>query len=176
MANEGAINSYFLGDLVRQQEFSSKTNILFLKNIPIIVADRSCLFSYQLGLGMKNWYDPYFIGISPNNLGLEANNNPLRKSFTNFLTWSIHLPQRAIIWDPVLLLFMYGAALGYGIMKKEAKLIGFVTLIIANVPVLAVIGVSNDYRYLYMMALGIYFIPALVFEVHQAADASPKIG
>lgn len=164
VSNKAHIDQYFLGNTKHQVEFVSRTNALFIKNVPLVMADRVCLFAYQLGLGMQGWYDPYYVGITSNDIGYVSRVGSITPLFTDFMAWSIHLPQRAILWNHFLTALLYLAAFVYGLTRKSTRICGYVTILCINLPVLAIIGVSNDYRYLYLLTLGVFFLPGVIIS------------
>jgi len=174
MANRSTVDSYFANNNLYQKDFASKSNQLFLKNLPVLMADRTCLVAYQLGFGMKGWYDPFYIGVSSNKMDYIPRSSFITAPFTDFFYWSIHLPQRVIFWNHALALMFYAAAFVYGIVRKSARIMGFVSIICINVPLLVLVGVSNDYRYLYMLTLGVLFLPGLILSDKSAISLKDK--
>jgi hypothetical protein len=166
-SNRQQIQNYF-NNKSAQNVFIKESNFLILKNMPIVIADRGCLLSYQVGLGVKNWYDPYYSGVVQNDLGFTARESQVRSSFEKYLAWTAHIPQRLVFWNHLLSLILYIVAVIYGIWRNNKAIIGFCLLIIVNVPVLAAIGVSNDFRYLYMLTLGIFFLPGIIMAYNNS--------
>jgi hypothetical protein len=147
-------------DKTLEQNFNQLFIRLVQRNIFFVVKDRWCLFNHLIGLGEEKRSYLFASAINPNDLGLhERTPGRLHQVLLQYLLWSKTFPERIIFWTPAFYLVIFGVYAVKAVLRKNKTLFGFVVLVMCNVPLLFLIGVARDFRYLYIVQFTVLFLP-----------------
>jgi len=148
-----------LNDTEYLHRFNEVTGHIIMRNLPEVISNRVCLFSYAIGLGNQKHSMFYVNDIIENSLGLEQKGNLYFKTKINkSLWWSVHFPQRVVFWCHATNIVVYLIFLLESILRKNKLLLVYILIIFINVPIIFLMGVARDFRYLYMLQFGVFFL------------------
>lgn len=160
-------NKNVLEDEQYYNDFQNVSLDVIYRNLPSAIGDRFCLFSHLIGLGEPRWQYLFEKNIIQNDIGLYQ--QPVKfisKLTTNYLTFSEQFPQRIIFWNHLIVLLIYLVAWTLAIVKKNPRVFALISIILLNVPVIFLAGVARDFRYLYMLTLGLPLVIGLIFHMY----------
>ena len=143
-----------------------------------VLSDRACLMSHVLGLGPSSDELLYYETNAKNDFNYYQKANGLSRIYSKILSLTASKPLKYVFWTNALYLAVYAATLLVCCLKKYWALSVYVLIVSVNVPVIFVIGVSRDMRYLYMLPYCLPFLPILylISKRNAAAAQRPRSG
>lgn len=154
------------------EKFHSVANKIIMRNIKCVLKNRICYSAYLLGLSNPNSTNLLYADfIFPNEMGLRQEGiGILKNAAKKYLQWSAKWPQRFYFWNHLFYLLIYMIYLARAFVRRDKKLMGYILIILINVPVIVLMGPCGDFRYLYMLPFAIFFLP-LVDGLHRRGAA-----
>ena len=128
-----------------------------------MIADRTCLFVYQMGLGLEGSYLPYQNTTITDSAFPIKGDITSRHRFDGYLAFTYSLPWRLFFWNGSLLLLAYLFAIGLAVHKRRYDILGYSLIILVNLPALYVFGVSHDFRYVAFLVFGAICLPSFFY-------------
>jgi hypothetical protein len=169
---ERSFNFDYLND--KSVDFDNISVQILGENLPIVLGDRVCLASHMMGLGKADKAYLYHADLIKNKFDYHQNTSEIQGLLDSYLQWSTIFPQRAFYWTHLTALGVYIFVGCLGLYKRNYNLLGFLAIILVNVPMIFAVAAARDYRYLYMLTYALYFLPLVYLYTTQEQQKEKK--
>jgi hypothetical protein len=137
---------------------------MLIDNIPLVLADRVCLFGFLTGIGENTHQFLFYNIIEQNTSGIvQIPNNELKTFLNSYLKITSDSILRYVFWSHFLEICIFLVLGCFAFFKKEYYKAGFLLIIFINVPFIFLFNLARDFRYLYMLTFCLPFAVLLAF-------------
>ncbi len=157
--DEASVNVSRMYDADYRKEFNTVALRLFMRNIPVIVGDRACMFGYTVGLKPGETL-LYSAGLKENDLGIEQiESNLFSRWGDRYLRVSSQTPLVLVFWTLALPLLINLGYMLKSVYDHNKRTFIYTSIVLINAGFLFFVNISDNYRYLFILEYSVFFLP-----------------